>query len=283
MAFSFVISEIVRPARIDMRHAITLSLKLQRRAPASMSAAARLELSALKEATEMLDADMANDLSNEPRPVDARPIAWSCKTAWGAFHARIESVARIDDDGPEFGRARAILFGLFPAGLDFVNSDHETLWHRGEHTLGAIARLGFASSVDEIAGAFVIRALRARHHALGVALGLAGSIRPEGEEAVEAPVDRRALLDAITASIARYAQCITAIDVNDAAAVRAAERALEPLVKFRAKAKASRAGEDDASDERDDASGKGGSPAQPAPVTNGSPANDTATPRRNVA
>ena len=281
MMFSFVASEIVRPLRIDMRHALTLSLKLQRRAPPKLSPAAKLELAALKEASDMLEADLGKDFSTAPVSVDARPLAWAAKTSWGVFHTRVESVARLEDETvPEVVQAKTIQRALFADGLDFANSDHDTLWHRGQQTLDAIARLELTRSVDDVAGEFVVRVLRKRHHSLGVALGLAGSVRPS-EDATEEPVDRRALLDAITASIARYAHCLTAIDMNDAAAVRAAERALEPLVKFRAKAKASRATSDDADGEA--ASEKTDSTTQPSTVTHSGAANDTAAPKRNVA
>ncbi len=283
MAFSFVVSEVVRPLRIDMQHAVTLSFKIQRRAPAKLSAAAKQELAALKESTEKLDAELANELNAEAAPADARPLAWAAKIAWGSFFARLDSVARLEDATiPEVLQAKEVMQGIFPSGLNFVSGDHETLWLRGQHTLGAIARLGHTDAVEALAGDFMLRAVRARHHALGVALGLAGSIRPVGEESAAPAVDRRALLDAITASIARYAQHVTAIDVTDAAAVKVAERALEPLVKFRAKAKASRATTDDGSDD-EDTSGKNDAPAQPVTVTRGGASNDTVDAKRNVA
>ncbi len=280
MAFSFIVSEIVRPLRIDMQHAVTLSFKLQRKAPAKLSAAAKQELSVLKVSTEKLDAELANEITAEAAPADARPLAWAAKIAWGSFFTRLDSVARLEDaDIPEVVQAREVIQGIFPSGLNFVSGDNETLWLRGQHTLGAVARLGLTDAVEALAGDFVLRAVRARHHALGVALGLAGSVRPAGEESAEPAVDRRALLDAITASIGRYAQHVTAIDVTDAAAVKVAERALEPLVKYRAKAKASRT----TSDDGEDASGKNDAPVQPSTVTRGAPANDAADAKRSVA
>ncbi len=279
MVFTFLVSEVVRPLRIDARHVIPLSIKLQRNAPRTLSPAAKQELATLKEATEQLNADVSAEVTEESRPADVRPLVWATKNAWGTLHQRLDALAGFNaDDVAEVEQSKGVIAGIFASGLGFLSSDFETLWLQGQHTLDAMKRLDLTDTVEALAGAYVLRVVRARHHALGVALGLAGSIRPVGEEASTPEADRRALLDAVTASIARYAHHVTAIDVTDATAVAAAERALEPLVKYRAKAKANRAAIDDTSDEENTAE----KPAQPAPVT-GSAANDTSATKRNVA
>ncbi len=281
MPFSFVVSEVVRPVRIDARHVITLSFKLQRNAPRTLSPAAKQELATLKRATDALNADVSTEVTEESRPADMRPLVWSTKKAWGTLHQRIETLATFEaDDVAEVEQAKAVIAGAFASGLAFLASDNETLWLGGQHTLDAIKRLELTETVEALAGAYVLRVVRERHHALGLALGLAGSVRPTGEEVATPVVDRRALLDAVTASIARYAGHLVAIDINDAAAVAAAERALEPLVKHRAKAKANRA--DDGASDDEGSNEETPTPARPAPVTGGA-ANDTDAAKRNVA
>lgn len=242
MAFPFQVSEVVRPLRIDAAHALTLSLKLQRRAPKSMSAAARRELAQLEAATSRLNDDVASEVAGEVATIDQRPIARTAIVAWGTLHTRLESITRLDAATvPEANEAGAILAAIFAEGVSFTRSDFDTLWLRGQHTLDALKKGGHMESLTRLAGEFVVRAVQSAHHALGVVLGLTGSLRASPiAERDETPVDRRALLDAVTDAIARYAHQITAVDANDPAAVAAAARALEPIVKFRAKARSAR-------------------------------------------
>ncbi len=118
---------------------------------------------------------------------------------------------------------------------------YESLWLRGQHSLDAIAEGGPTETVEHLVGDFVLRAVRTVHHKLGVATGLVGSVRPTANGGDEEPVDRRALLDAVTGSMARYAHLVTAIDHEDAAAVAEVVHALDPLLKHRAKSKSSQA------------------------------------------
>ncbi len=270
MGFSFVVSELVRSPRVDARHAVKLSVKLQRRAPRTLSAAAKQELSTLRNATEALNASLASDLDVRTS-VDGRPIAWRARNAWSTLRQRLDAVANLDaTEAHEVERAQALMTALFTANDELLVGDFESAWLRGQHTLEAMERLGVTEEVEALVGAFVLRVVRARQHALGVSLGLAGSVRPAAETTEVPAVDRRALLDAVTASIARYAGHLTAIDVTDDQAVRASEQALQPLLRMRARSRTRKA----ATDEGDDTVK---TPAQPA---NG---NATDAPARRVA
>ncbi len=283
MMFSFALADVIRPVRVDAQHAVVLSVKIQRRAPAVMSPAARIELAALKSHTDKLDADLSGELLSQGRVADTRPLGYAARNAWGALYNRLDVLRRLDGgDVPQAAQAVALVGEVFPGGLDYFSGDFETLWLNGQHTLEVIDQLAHSDAIEELAGDFVLRAVRARHHTLGVALGLAGSVHPPAEEPSEPVVDRRTLLDNVTLSIARFAHHITAIDTSDAAAVKAAEHALEPLVKLRAKLKASRGADEDTTDE--DAADKKTEPvAQPSTVTRGAPANDADATKRNVA
>ncbi len=286
MAFSFLVSEVVRPLRIDAQHAITLSFKVQRCAPADMTPAARRELALLKENTERLNDDVAAEIGRGGSTLDQRPIARIAIVAWGTLHQRLEIVTRLDSDTvSEAEEARAILAAVFPDAVTFTRGDYETMWLRGEHTLDAIKQGALADDIARLAGDFVFNAVKAAHQRLGVALGLAGSLRAPTTEAGAPQPDRRALLDAVTESIARYAHQITAIDADNAAAVAVATRALDPIMKFRAKARATRsvANDDDGEDTPVTPVTPVADHAQPAAPPAAPAANDVAVPRRNVA
>lgn len=286
MAFSFLVSEVVRPLRIDAQHAITLSFKVQRCAPADMTPAARRELALLKENTERLNDDVAAEIGRGGSTLDQRPIARIAIVAWGTLHQRLEIVTRLDNDTvSEADEARAILAAVFPDAVTFTRGDYETMWLRGEHTLDAIKQGGLTQDVARIAGDFVFNAVKAAHQRLGVVLGLAGSVRAPAVEGSAPQPDRRALLDAVTESIARYAHQITAIDADDAAAVAVATRALDPIMKYRAKARATRSvsSEDDGEDTPVTPVTPVNDQAQPVAPPHTPAANDGAAPRRNVA
>jgi hypothetical protein len=280
MAFPFVVSEVVRPLRIDAQHATTLSFKLQRRAPRSLSPAAKKELVHLKQCTERLNDAISNDVSKEPSPTDPRPLARALITAWSTLHTRLESLTRLDAETvPENAQATALLAAAFAEGTAFLRGDYETLWLRGQHSLDAIAEGGHTETLERLVGDFVLRAVRAAHHKLGVATGLVGSVRPVADDT--AAPDRRALLEEVTASMARYAHLITAIDDDDAAAVAEVVHALEPMLKHRAKVRSSR--DETADDEDPIEEPDAQKPAQPVVQPDAPPSNDADAVKRRVA
>lgn len=279
MAFPFQVSEVVRPLRIDAQHAITLSFKLQRRASKTLTPAARRELAHLKDATARLDAHVAAELRPGPPAVDSRPAGRAARNAWSAMFQRLDALTRLDADVPESEAARALRDAVFPDGVAFAQGDYESLWLRGQHTLDAIAQGAHADDLERLAGDFVLRAVRGAHHALGVVLGLAGSVRAPAVEPDAPAVDRRTLLDAVTDAIARYAHQITAVDADDPAAVAEALRALEPILKQRARARSARGGVAEVTDDEPDAQDD----APPALPTTAPAANDTTAPVRRIA
>ncbi len=284
MAFPFVVSEIVRPLRVDAPHATTISFKLQRRAPKGLSAPAKKELAHLKQCTDRLNTAISDDVSKEQSPNDPRPLARALISTWGTLYTRLESLTRLDAETvPESAQATTILSAAFAEGTTFLRGDYETLWLRGQHSLDAIAEGGHAETLERLVGDFVVRAVRAAHHKLGVATGLLGSVRPAAN-GDSAALDRRALLDAVTGSMARYAHLISAIDDEDADAVAEVIHALEPLLKYRAKARYSR---DDGADDEDPidepVTPDAQKPAQPAVQPNAPAANDADATKRRVA
>lgn len=284
MAFPFVVSEIVRPLRVDAPHATTISFKLQRRAPKGLSAPAKKELAHLKQCTDRLNDAISDDVAKDSSSTDPRPLARALISAWSTLYTRLESLTRLDAETvPENAQATTILSAAFAEGTSFLRSDYETLWLRGQHSLDAVAEGGHTEALEHLVGDFVLRAVRAAHHKLGVATGLVGSVRPSADADAAVP-DRRALLEEVTGSMARYAHLITAIDDEDAAAVAEVVHALEPLVRFRAKAKSSR---DDGAEEEDPidepVTPDGQKPAQPAVQPNTPAANDADAAKRRVA
>ena len=276
MAFPFVVSEVVRPVRTDAPHAITLSLKLQRRAPKNLGAPGRKELARLKFATDQLNDAVSDDVSSDASSSDPRPFARAAISAWSTLFVRLESLTRLSESVPESTQATALIAACFAEGTSFLRSDYETIWLRGQHSLDAVTEGSHGEALDHLVGDFVVRAVRSAHHSLGVATGLIGSVRaPQNDEGAE-PVDRRALLDTVTDSIARYAHIITAIDVDDEAAVAEVVHALDPLIKLREKARTAR-GESDGEDT------SGDEPAQPVVTPDTPAANDAASTTRRVA
>jgi hypothetical protein len=296
MAFPFQIPDVVRPLRVNATRAIAVSIKLQRRAPKALSANARQQLSQLRTHTDTLD-ELQKGAAQEAALPEAKPAFRAWMAAWSILRSRLNDAARLEAmNTPEAAQARVLLDTCVPDGATFSREDAAVAWLKGKQIFDVIARDNHNETLEHVAGDFVLRAVRATHHALGVALGLMGSVRPL---ALNAAPTQRELIDKITHAIASYAlQLIASTDPSDEDAVQATAYALEPIEECRAQSRARRSeqvGDESESEEETprDATPNAGSaqPATPAEPTtpaqttppDAAAANDATPPTARVA
>jgi hypothetical protein len=263
MAFPFEVSEVVRPIQMNAQQAVTISLKLQRRAPSHAPKPVQERIKELHTCTEQLNEHQRTAVP--PVPQDAQRAFRECVTAWSVLHRRLKEVSRLD--GAEARQASALLEAVFPTGISIVRGEAEAVWVAGQLCLDRIAHGDHAEALDRMAGDFVVRAVRTSHRSLGVALELTGSVRPPARIETSG-VSQRELVENIKQAIAAYAlQMIAATNEKDEAAVQATTTALEPIIEFRAQSRARRSASHTRNQQGENNASESGGTAKPAKPT----------------
>jgi len=158
-----------------------------------------------------------SSLRSDPRPVDQELDA-----AWIAIHDRLHAYAEIETQSTQC--ARELLDLLFGEGLAFLDAPYTQQWAESRKRLDELAERGLRDTLVDLCGAEFVDALEAAQQRYAAALGM-------GAERSNPPPATQGQLRALRAAIANYAvQVAACVDPDDAAAVDAAERTLQPIL-----------------------------------------------------
>lgn len=221
-------SSYVSPTRFGAADGIVLGMQLLTAAPESPPPRIRQALERLREEVVTLQ-DIARDRLAPGGPV-LRGLAQRLGSAYVGARMRLDGLVRFSST-EEAERATRLRDGMLPQGTRFVMGEASEVWTTSDLLLQHIDETELAREIDELVGPTFLPFVRARHAALGEALGV-------GETAVEAPDPRsvRDQLGALARAIATYGRVMVGwVDPDDEESLATFRRAMGPLDRHRAR------------------------------------------------
>jgi hypothetical protein len=221
----------MRPPRLDVRQAVSLSIALLSALPKNAGPSTKKAARRLRSAAQDLQTAWSHrQRAASPRPTEKVKADRRIDGAWGALKARLEAYGWLPADFyPRAPRAEELVASVFPTGLDFLTLPMNEEWFESNERLKRIKNENLDAEIDALAGPEFLVEVRAAHEQYGAVLGIT--------QAQSLPPDSTVLLGPLRAVVAAMGdyllQIIASVDREAPETIESARKALLPVDRFR--------------------------------------------------